>query len=316
VYRITFVLGGDKAYRDKATKILLGALTLVDMAYLRSDPDALSPAKIAYEEEPVGHDDWVDASALQTYKKGDCEDLACYAAAWLQVRGGMQAWPQLSCENGHTHTLVEVNVPISRASRASRTSHTSPTSPASALIQRVDPSVLSGRIPPHLGDGHPCTGLGADGPEQRITVVTGLFNAGVKVGWRGSVNGSETVAHTALRILLNALFLIDRLYLKMHPETVGLHLSGVRYEEEPPGREDWQDIPTTLARRNGDCEDLATWRAAELTEQLHVNAYPTFIWKQRPTGANLYHIQTSFHDTATGRLITEDPSRDLGMNGS
>ncbi len=260
----------------------------------------MAPAKLEYEEEPPGQDDWVDASALQTYKKGDCEDLACYAAAWLQVRKKMTAWPQLSCENGHTHTLVEVKIPT----RATRTGF---------VTKQVDPSVLSGRVPPHLGDGHPCTGLGANGPEQRITFVTGLFNAGVKVGWRDSVNGSETVAHTALRILLNALFLIDRLYLRMHPETVGIHRSGVRYEEEPSGREDWQDIPTTLARRNGDCEDLATWRAAELVEQLHVNAFPTFIWKQRATGANLYHIQTSIREPGKA-LVTEDPSRDLGMN--
>jgi hypothetical protein len=72
------------------------------------------------------------------------------------------------------------------------------------IAKTIDPSVLAGRVAPHLGDGHPCTGLGAsdNSPEQRITVVTGLFNAGVKVGWRGAVNGSETVAHTALRILL------------------------------------------------------------------------------------------------------------------
>jgi hypothetical protein len=56
------------------------------------------------------------------------------------------------------------------------------------------------------------------------------------------------------------------------------------------------------------CEDLACWRAAELNVRHGVAAAPTFVWRKRPNGAYLYHIQTIHPD---GRV--EDPSRALGM---
>lgn len=45
-----------------------------------------------------------------------------------------------------------------------------------------------------------------------------------------------------------------------------LYDSGVVYQEEPPGREDWCDAPTVLSQGWGDCEDLAAYRCAELRE--------------------------------------------------
>ena len=56
------------------------------------------------------------------------------------------------------------------------------------------------------------------------------------------------------------------------------------------------------------CEDLACWRAAELRVRYGIAAEPTFIWKVRPGGGYLYHIQVLYPD---GRI--EDPSRRLGM---
>ena len=67
-----------------------------------------------------------------------------------------------------------------------------------------------------------------------------------------------------LYILLQALVAANEEYLRNHPEAPMLYDSGVRYMEEPPGQEDWQDIPTCLKMRAGDCEDLACWRVAEL----------------------------------------------------
>ena len=87
-----------------------------------------------------------------------------------------------------------------------------------------------------------------------------------------------------------------------------LYDSGVRYMEEPPGQEDWQDIPTCLKMRAGDCEDLAWWRVAELRVRYGIQAQPTFKCMQRPNGGMLYHIQVQLPD---GRK--EDPSRVLGM---
>lgn len=44
-----------------------------------------------------------------------------------------------------------------------------------------------------------------------------------------------------------------------------LYQAGVRYRPEPLGREHWQDPEETVRLGYGDCEDLAPWRAAELT---------------------------------------------------
>lgn len=110
-----------------------------------------------------------------------------------------------------------------------------------------------------------------------------------------------------LRVLLNALVAADYLYLKRHPETPLLYQSGVRYQEEPPGAEDWQDIKTCLNLMWGDCEDLACWRAAELQIR-GIDAHPDFTRDVKPNGKTLYHIVVRLPD---GRI--EDPSRQLGM---
>lgn len=111
-----------------------------------------------------------------------------------------------------------------------------------------------------------------------------------------------------LQILLLALVAANEEYLRIHPEAPMLYESGVRYMEEPPGQEDWQDIPTCLKMRAGDCEDLACWRVAELRVRHGVMAKPVFSCKERPNGGMLYHIQVQLPD---GRK--EDPSRVLGM---
>ena len=108
--------------------------------------------------------------------------------------------------------------------------------------------------------------------------------------------------------MLNTLYQIDVLYLQSHPKTPMLYQTNVRYMEEPPGQEEWQDIPTTIRLGIGDCEDLACWRAAELTVRSGVQARPVFIEQMRKNGQYLYHIIVK---TSDGR--TEDPSKILGM---
>ena len=102
----------------------------------------------------------------------------------------------------------------------------------------------------------------------RVTFVIDLFKGPVE----------QELSHKALKMLLGALTMIDVEYLKAHPDAPNIYDSGVRYQEEPPGQEDWQDIPTTLRLRNGDCEDLSCWRAAELIVRQGILAAPTFIW--------------------------------------
>jgi len=115
-----------------------------------------------------------------------------------------------------------------------------------------------------------------------------------------------------MRVLLDALTAINLDWLREYPNTPALYQSGVVYQREPPGREDWQDIPTTIERRNGDCEDLATWRAAELQAKgVRARAIamprPMVVGPGRELGT-LWHIVV-VHPNGS----IEDPSRLLGM---
>ena len=85
-----------------------------------------------------------------------------------------------------------------------------------------------------------------------------------------------------------------------------LYKSGVRYQREAKGQEEWATVPLVLRRQYGDCEDLAAWRAAEL--QLRgTDARAIALERPRRKG-RLYHVVVQHPD---GRL--EDPSRTLGM---
>ena len=82
-----------------------------------------------------------------------------------------------------------------------------------------------------------------------------------------------------------------------------LYASGVVYRREPRGRERWQLAPQTDALGYGDCEDLATWRAAEL-RLVGVGARPV-VYR---AGPRQLHVVVAYPD---GTI--EDPSRVLGM---
>jgi hypothetical protein len=133
---------------------------------------------------------------------------------------------------------------------------------------------------------------------HRITYCIDLFKG----------KHEQELSHKALEVLLWTLMRIDENYLRANPRIPPLYDSGVRYEEEPVGQEDWQDIPTTLRMGIGDCEDLACWRAAEYRVRFGIDARPMFTYKLRSNGSYLYHITVRLPD---GR--TEDPSRRLGM---
>lgn len=105
-----------------------------------------------------------------------------------------------------------------------------------------------------------------------------------------------------------------------------LYDSGVFYEEEPPGQEDWLDYPTLLKLGKGDCEDLGCALTAErrvydgipsrpvlrwkyiTSDYLRRNGYPAKILPR--DGIYLIHILSQLPD---GTL--EDPSKVLGMRG-
>ena len=124
---------------------------------------------------------------------------------------------------------------------------------------------------------------------------------------------SDTKKFGVMHFLLEGLIMANVAYLLDNPNTPPLYSAGVRYEVEPEGRDEWQDIPDTLMRRTGDCEDLACWRVAELrvkggepeaTTHISVSTIPA----QSGTLQTVYHITVR---RADGRI--EDPSRRLGM---
>lgn len=85
-----------------------------------------------------------------------------------------------------------------------------------------------------------------------------------------------------------------------------LYASGVRYRRERGER--WMDAARVAAVGHGDCEDLASWRAAELRLAGDAHASPVFTVRHLPGGRRLFHVIVR-----RGDGTTEDPSRLLGM---
>ena len=119
---------------------------------------------------------------------------------------------------------------------------------------------------------------------------------------------SDDAKIEALVGLLEALIGVNVAWLRENPDAPSLYASGVRYLEEPRGQEDWQDIPETLRLRSGDCEDLGSWRVAELRVRGHERAMP-HVKKSFSGPRTIFHVAVR---RADGQL--EDPSRILGMH--
>lgn len=129
-----------------------------------------------------------------------------------------------------------------------------------------------------------------------ISLELGLFRDKGSQGW------SENVLAKMLEILAGA----NQRYIRRHGAPA-LYRSGVRYQREPLGAENWRYIPAILRDGIGDCEDLAAWRVAELRERGE-NAKFLITKRQKRSGFLVYHIKVL---RANGK--EEDPSRLLGM---
>jgi hypothetical protein len=120
----------------------------------------------------------------------------------------------------------------------------------------------------------------------------------IAVPWRGERD---------LRVALAAFAALASADLAANPGP-SLYASGVRYAREARTvsggrREEWLVPSLVRARGRGDCEDLATWRAAELRRQGERGARAIAV----PSGVG-FHIVVR---RADGRI--EDPSKRLGM---
>lgn len=134
-------------------------------------------------------------------------------------------------------------------------------------------------------------------PGDRTTFVLDAFN--------GTLDPGES--EVDLSALLDLLVRINELYLYVYPDTPLFRSTRIRYVEEPPGLEDWQDIARCLQMGIADCEDLCCWRIAELRVRFGVPARPIIIPQLERNGRYLYHIQVW---TPWG---VEDPSLERGM---
>lgn len=138
---------------------------------------------------------------------------------------------------------------------------------------------------------------------RKVARVTLAMGGGLFAG-----DQEKEMSRQVLDIMLRCLTEIDVLYLRAHPETPRLYESGVFYREEPPGQEDWQDIPTSLFMGWLDCEDCACWLAAERIVRDGIQARATWKAFPREGGGTLYHIVV-VHPNG----YEEDPSKILGM---
>lgn len=135
--------------------------------------------------------------------------------------------------------------------------------------------------------------------------------------WNTPLLVPKAIDGGSLSCLLGALTCLDEMYLRAHPETPWLYASGLRYELEPPGQEQWLTIPYCLMRLQYgggiDCEDASCWRAAELRVRKLEPAQAIFTHRVHPkTGKRVYHIRVQRAD----RKRVEDPSMALGMGSN
>lgn len=137
-----------------------------------------------------------------------------------------------------------------------------------------------------------------------------LLNLAPKTGANGKrwLKPSKILA-LVIREAIEAVVLANQLYLRLH-QVPALYESGIRYEEEPAGQpyEDFAAVPVVLARGWGDCDDLVSWRIAELRNSGE-NAKVRLKWEYDPVrGARMYHVLVR---RSNGQV--EDPSKRLGM---
>lgn len=118
----------------------------------------------------------------------------------------------------------------------------------------------------------------------------------------------ETMAYL-ISSWVESLARTNLVYLQLYPDTVPLYDSYVYYQQEPPGLEDFFDIPTLLEQGYGDCEDLAAWRIAEYWFTGNY-ASPLVTWTEYDNGDIEFHVQVH---TPQG---IEDPSWVKGMGQS
>ena len=108
----------------------------------------------------------------------------------------------------------------------------------------------------------------------------------------------------ALKVLLDALILLDIGYLRTRRNVPLLYASGVRYKRT----RDWLTIESMYRRGYGDCKSLAAALIAERFVHDGIVCLPSFRDLMRPGGLTDFHILVMCPDGSF-----EDPSKVCGM---
>lgn len=118
------------------------------------------------------------------------------------------------------------------------------------------------------------------------------------------------VTRETMRPILEGLTALnERILAELRPDIPPLYAAGVRYQAEPPTKEDWDTADVVHGRGWGDCEDLAAWRAAELRLEGDDDARADcYVSRVRPDGRKIWHAIVVRGDDSI-----EDPSLILGM---
>lgn len=133
---------------------------------------------------------------------------------------------------------------------------------------------------------------------NEIKVKTGAFG-----------KKQREMSNAILGELLEALVRIDVLCFQAYPNLPRLYQTGVYYQREPLGQENWLSTLALYRRGKGDCEDLASTLTAEKRFFDGRAVTAGYTWRNLPSGITLYHIIQKDETGAT----EDDPSRKLGM---
>ena len=284
--RIVFRLGlfeseSDRAYSERALELLVRALIAANVAYLRAHPrvPALYEAgvrlDISRSRSPRSEDEWQGIASILESGAANNASLACWRCA-ERIVGGEAVEPALCWAPGGGG-LYHVSLSMRDGTIED---------PSAILFARAAGAPMS----PVLGrpDLHASA--------SRIALDLQLFRREV----------ARSYSERVLSILLGALTTANVLYLRAHADAPPLYRAGVRYRAERFPREEWRGIAALHEEREGDCEDLACARSAELIARGRA-ARPVFRWR-RLGRLSVYHILVRHSDGSI-----EDPSLLLGM---
>lgn len=285
--RIVFRLGlfesdgeGARAYSERVLELLVRALVEANVAYLHANPrtPALYEANVRLDSSrsrcPRSEDEWQGIESILASGGGNNVSLACWRCAERIVGG--EAIEPVVCWGppGLYHvTLTPGDGTVE--------------DPSAVLFARAHGTPMS------LVIGRPDLHT----PASRISFELRLFRR----------EQARSYSERVLSILLGALTAADVLYLRAHPDAPPLYRAGVRYRAERFPREEWRGIAALHEEREGDCEDLACARSAELIARGGRSARPVFRWR-RLGRLSVYHILVRHSDGGI-----EDPSLLLGM---